>query len=99
MRISATLRHGPAHEVELQTGEQPPRPLAVPPKPEGGGSAVNGGEFLMLAGYGAFWAFTLVGAPPLVTHVRWKRSPSPEGGFSGSARPRRWSHCAGRPRA
>ena len=25
------------------------------------------GEFLMLAGYGAFWAFTLVGAPPLLT--------------------------------
>ena len=25
------------------------------------------GEFLMLAGYGAFWAFTLWGAPPLVT--------------------------------
>ena len=25
------------------------------------------GEFLMLAGYGAFWAFTLGGAPPLLT--------------------------------
>lgn len=25
------------------------------------------GEFLMLAGYAAFWAFTLVGAPPLLT--------------------------------
>jgi branched-subunit amino acid ABC-type transport system permease component len=25
------------------------------------------GEFLMLAGYGAFWGFTLLGAPPLVT--------------------------------
>jgi branched-subunit amino acid ABC-type transport system permease component len=25
------------------------------------------GEFLMLAGYGAFWAFTLLGAPPLLT--------------------------------
>ena len=25
------------------------------------------GEFLMLAGYGAFWGFTLIGAPPLVT--------------------------------
>lgn len=49
MRISARLKHGPAHAVELQTGDQPPRPLAVPPKPEGGGSAVNGGEFLMLA--------------------------------------------------
>jgi branched-subunit amino acid ABC-type transport system permease component len=25
------------------------------------------GEFLMLAGYAAFWAFTLIGAPPLLT--------------------------------
>jgi branched-chain amino acid transport system permease protein len=25
------------------------------------------GEFLMLAGYGAFWSFTLLGAPPFVT--------------------------------
>lgn len=25
------------------------------------------GEFLMLAGYGAFWGFTLLGSPPLVT--------------------------------
>lgn len=25
------------------------------------------GEFLMLAGYAAFWAFTLVGAPPILT--------------------------------
>jgi len=25
------------------------------------------GEFLMLAGYGAFWGFTLLGAPPLLT--------------------------------
>jgi branched-subunit amino acid ABC-type transport system permease component len=25
------------------------------------------GEFLMLGGYGAFWAFTLLGAPPLLT--------------------------------
>jgi branched-subunit amino acid ABC-type transport system permease component len=25
------------------------------------------GEFLMLAGYGAFWGFTLIGAPPLLT--------------------------------
>jgi organic hydroperoxide reductase OsmC/OhrA len=48
MHITATLRHGRTHDVELQTGEQR-RPLAVPPKPEGGGSAVNGGEFLMLA--------------------------------------------------
>jgi len=27
------------------------------------------GEFLMLAGYGAFWGFTLLGAPPLLTLV------------------------------
>ncbi len=25
------------------------------------------GEFLMLAGYGAFWGVTLIGAPPLLT--------------------------------
>ena len=49
MQISAYLRHSAqGHEVELQTGGQR-RPLAVPAKPEGGGSAVNGGEFLMLA--------------------------------------------------
>ncbi len=27
------------------------------------------GEFLMLAGYGAFWGFTLLGAPPLLTLI------------------------------
>lgn len=49
MHITATLRHatGSHHEVELQTGEQR-QPLAIAPRP-GGGSAVNGGEFLMLA--------------------------------------------------
>ena len=49
MEISATVRNTQArHEVTVRTGEAA-RLLAVPAKPAGGGSAVNGGEFLMLA--------------------------------------------------
>lgn len=48
MEISATVRNVQAqHEVTVRTGEAA-RPLPVPAKPAGG-SAVNGGEFLMLA--------------------------------------------------
>ena len=49
MRISASVRNeGSVHEVAVATaGSQ--RPLAIPAKEGGGGSAVNGGEFLMLA--------------------------------------------------
>lgn len=48
MRISATVVNEPSlHRATVQTGERP-QGLAVPPRP-GGGSAVNGGEFLMLA--------------------------------------------------
>ncbi len=47
--ISATVRNSAAkHEVFVRTGEGI-QPLAVPSKPSGQGSAVNGGEFLMLA--------------------------------------------------
>ncbi|WP_114469984.1 OsmC family protein [Pseudorhodoferax soli] len=49
MLISATVRNSQAtHEVFVRTGDSR-QPLAVPPKPSGKGSAVNGGEFLMLA--------------------------------------------------
>jgi len=49
MRISAHLRNSAAtHEVTLRTGAHA-QSLAVAAKATGGGSAVNGGEFLMLA--------------------------------------------------
>lgn len=49
MLICATVRNSPAkHEVFVRTGEAT-QPLAVLSKPSGKGSAVNGGEFLMLA--------------------------------------------------
>jgi organic hydroperoxide reductase OsmC/OhrA len=49
MRISARVHNaGPRHDVELRTGGQATT-LAVAAKAAGGGSAVNGGEFLMLA--------------------------------------------------
>jgi len=38
------------------------------------------GEFLMLAGYGAFFAFTLIGTPPLLTLLVVRRWPSPPAG-------------------
>lgn len=49
MLISATVRNDQnGHEVLVRTGDGT-QSLAVPSKPSGKGSAVNGGEFLMLA--------------------------------------------------
>jgi organic hydroperoxide reductase OsmC/OhrA len=49
MQISATVEHSPTrHDVTVCTGSAS-QSLAVPAKAGGGGSAVNGGEFLMLA--------------------------------------------------
>lgn len=49
MHIRATVTNTPdSHAVMLSTGTAS-QSLAVLPKPAGGGSAVNGGEFLMLA--------------------------------------------------
>ncbi|HEU4669186.1 MAG TPA: OsmC family protein [Dyella sp.] len=48
MQISAFVRSGGEHEVQVSTGGTT-QALTVPPKPDGHGSAVNGGEFLMLA--------------------------------------------------
>ena len=49
MKISALVRNDTAsHDVSVATGGQS-QPLAVPAKGGGRGSAVNGGEFLMLA--------------------------------------------------
>lgn len=48
MRIAATVAScAHSHEARVSTGDAS-QPVAVPPRP-GGGSAVNGGEFLMLA--------------------------------------------------
>ena len=50
MRITATVRNQPGqHAVELRTGEQPAQTLDVAAHASGQGSAVNGGQFLMLA--------------------------------------------------
>lgn len=49
MEISASVKSSPdTHEVAVQTGPSS-QALVVPPKSTGKGSAVNGGEFLMLA--------------------------------------------------
>lgn len=49
MKISASVKNaGLTHEVQVST-QGTGRPLAIPAKATGGGSAVNGGEFLMLA--------------------------------------------------
>ena len=49
MRIGARLvNRGISHEVTLRTADKQ-QSLAVAAKASGGGSAVNGGEFLMLA--------------------------------------------------
>lgn len=49
MRISAFVQSGGGtHEARVATGDSV-QELAVPAKPDGHGSAVNGGEFLMLA--------------------------------------------------
>jgi len=49
MKITATVRNVPGlHEVHVATNDTA-RPLSIPEKRGGKGSAVNGGEFLMLA--------------------------------------------------
>src|SRR4030095_12839777 len=49
MEISATVKSSePTHEVTVRTGAAT-QALAIPAKATGKGSAVNGGEFLMLA--------------------------------------------------
>ena len=49
MEISATVINSPgSHQVAVRTGSNEHR-LSVSPKSSGGGSATNGGEFLMLA--------------------------------------------------
>jgi organic hydroperoxide reductase OsmC/OhrA len=49
MEISATVKNSPSnHEVVVRTNATS-QSLPIPPKPAGKGSAVNGGEFLMLA--------------------------------------------------
>lgn len=49
MEISAIVKSShPVHEVVVRTDSRA-QALAVPAKPAGKGSAVNGGEFLMLA--------------------------------------------------
>ena len=49
MKISANVKNmPPAFEVVVQT-DSATRSLAIPPRPTGKGSAVNGGEFLLLA--------------------------------------------------
>lgn len=49
MEISALVRNaGASHEASVRTAAVT-RQLALPAKPSGGGSAVNGGELLMLA--------------------------------------------------
>ncbi len=49
MEISATVVNSPGHhEVVVRTGGTEHR-LSIAPKAHGGGSATNGGEFLMLA--------------------------------------------------
>lgn len=49
MEISAKVSNSPTgHQVSVQTGDST-QAIAVAAKPSGRGSAVNGGEFLMLA--------------------------------------------------
>jgi organic hydroperoxide reductase OsmC/OhrA len=49
MEISATVRNAnPVHEVVVRT-DTAAKTLSIPPKASGRGSAVNGGELLMLA--------------------------------------------------
>ena len=49
MQITATVTNSATgHEVVVRTGNAI-QPLSVPPKSSGKGSAINGGEFLMLA--------------------------------------------------
>lgn len=49
MKIAAVVKNSQGgHFVEVRT-DAAQRPLDIPAKPSGAGSAVNGGEFLMLA--------------------------------------------------
>lgn len=49
MQITAIVKNSATgHEVIVRTGDAA-QPLSVPPKGSGKGSAINGGEFLMLA--------------------------------------------------
>ena len=49
MKISANVKNAPGtHEASVRT-DASARSLSLPPKATGGGSAVNGGELLMLA--------------------------------------------------
>jgi organic hydroperoxide reductase OsmC/OhrA len=49
MRISASLKHSSSeHVVQLRTGVAR-QTLTIPPRAAGDGSAINGGELLMLA--------------------------------------------------
>lgn len=49
MEISATVKNSrTGHEASVRTGDNA-QYLAVPAKPSGQGSAINGGEFLLLA--------------------------------------------------
>ena len=49
MEVAATVRNSPGrHDVSVRTGTTT-QPLAIAAKAIGGGSAVNGGELLMLA--------------------------------------------------
>lgn len=48
MRVSASVANGDSHKAAVRTGDAE-RELIVPAKTTGKGSAVSGGEFLMLA--------------------------------------------------
>ncbi|MGE5179256.1 MAG: OsmC family protein [Bacteroidota bacterium] len=48
MKICAEVRSGDGHEVLLQTDDLS-KTLVIPPKADGRGSSVNGGELLVLA--------------------------------------------------
>jgi organic hydroperoxide reductase OsmC/OhrA len=49
MKISSIVRSTPAHHEVVVSTDGSDRSLSVQPKASGGGSSVNGGEFLMLA--------------------------------------------------
>lgn len=49
MHISARVNSSPSSHTVTVSTEANSRSLVIPPKPDGRGSAVNGGEFLMLA--------------------------------------------------
>jgi organic hydroperoxide reductase OsmC/OhrA len=49
MKISAVVRNSHSHHEVTVSTSGATKSLAVPRRPAGGGSSVNGGEFLMLA--------------------------------------------------